>query len=34
MAMMILRLWGYTDAYSIANGLNGWKVAGLPVVRH
>ncbi len=34
MAMMVLRLWGYTEVYSIANGLNGWKVAGLPVVRH
>ncbi len=34
MAMMVLRLWGYTGVYSIASGLNGWKVAGLPVVRH
>ncbi len=29
--MTILRLWGYTEVHSMAGGLNGWKVAGLPI---
>jgi rhodanese-related sulfurtransferase len=30
-AMMALRLWGYTNVRSIRNGLNGWKAAGLAI---
>jgi rhodanese-related sulfurtransferase len=32
-AMTILRLWGYREVYSVTNGINGWRAAGLPLVR-
>lgn len=31
MAMAVLRLWGYTNVFSIVDGMNGWAAAGLPV---
>lgn len=31
MALTFLRLWGYTNVFSIVDGMNGWSAAGLPV---
>lgn len=31
MALTFLRLWGYTNVFSIVDGMNGWSAAGLPL---
>lgn len=31
MALAFLRLWGYTDVFSIIDGVSGWTAAGLPL---